>query len=323
MKISILGLGAYGIALSKAFYKNDNKVSIWSRFEDEVQSVLIKRENQRLLPGVKIPKEVVITSDLKDCIEKSKVIVIAVPATAVREVAKQLSQIITEEQVICIVTKGIEQKTNKLMSQVVFEETKSNNICFLSGPSFAKELADGTEEGLIVASEDNSNNILIKVCLENESIFVNTTKDIVGVQIAAAVKNVFAILLGICDGLKLSESTRAAILTCIVNDLRIIIEVLGGKEQTVFSYAGIGDLLLTCMSDTSRNYTLGKHIGQGLSMKEALAKMNTKTVEGVYTLKSITSILKKKEIQVKSISLVYDMLYGNVKEHDILRRIKR
>ncbi len=322
MKVSILGLGAYGIALAKAFYKNDNKVYMWSKFEDEVQTVLMKRENQRLLPGVKIPDEVQISSNLKECVEKSKIIVIAVPSSSVREVAKALSSVITEEQVICIVSKGIESKTNKLMSQIVFEETSSKNICFLSGPSFAKDLAEESEQGFVVASNEESANLLVKVSLENEFIVINTTKDIIGVQLAASVKNVFAILLGICDGQKLSESTRAAILTCIVNDLRKVIELLGGKEQTTFSYAGIGDLLLTSMSDKSRNYTLGKHIGEGLKLKEALDKMESKTVEGVLTLKALHGILSKKEINIKSITLIYEMLYGSVKEKNILRNIK-
>lgn len=322
MKVSILGLGAYGIALAKTFYKNENRVYMWSKFEDEVQSVLLKRENQRLLPNVKIPEEIQISSNLKECIEKSKIIVIAVPSSSVREVAKELSSVISKEQVICIVSKGIESKTNKFMSQVVFEETSSNNICFLSGPSFAKELVEESEQGFVVASNDDLVNLLVKVSLENENIVISATKDLIGAQIAASIKNVFAILLGICDGQKLSESTRAAILTCIVNDLRKVIELLGGKEQTTFSYAGIGDLLLTSMSDKSRNYTLGKYIGEGLNLKEALEKMESKTVEGVVTLKAVHSLLKKKEINIKSITLIYEMLYGNVKERSILRNIK-
>jgi glycerol-3-phosphate dehydrogenase (NAD(P)+) len=321
MKISVLGLGAYGIAIAKAFYENDNKISMWSKFEDEVKTVLLKRENKRLLPGVKIPKDIVITSNMEECIQKSKLIVIAVPITAVRDVAKELAKYVTEDQVICITTKGIDPETNKFMDEIVFEETKNNNICMLSGPSFAADLAMKNEQGFTVASKVVSANLTVKVCLENEHIFVNQTKDIQGVEICAAVKNVFAILLGMIDGLKLSDSTRASILTCVINDLRFISEMLGGKALTIFSYAGIGDLLLTTMSSKSRNYMLGKNISEGMNLKDALKSMDVTTVEGVYTLKAIKSILDKKELTVKSINLMYNILYKDERVEDILRYI--
>lgn len=324
MKISVLGLGAYGIALAKTFYNNDNKVSLWSKFEDEVQTVLLKRENKRLLPGVKIPKDILITSDLSECVSKSKVVVIAVPAFAIRDVAKLLKEFLTEEQVICIATKGIERGSNKLMSEVVFEETGCKNICVLSGPSFAKELANKNQTGLVVASNFDVNSILLKVCLENDYVFVNITKDIIGVQICSAVKNVFAILMGIVDGMKLSSSTKAAIFTCVLSDFRFVIEMLSGKAQTIFSYAGIGDFFLTCTSDTSRNFKVGSLIGKGNSFEKSLEILGKDTtIEGVYTLKSIHSILTQKDINVKSIKLLYGIIYLNEKTTNILREIKK
>lgn len=323
MKISVLGLGAYGIALAKTFLNNDNKVSLWSKFEDEVESVLLKRENKRLLPGVKIPKDINITSNLSECMEKSKIIVIALPAFAVRDVSKLIREHLTDEQVICIATKGIEKDTNKFMSEVVYEETKAKNICVLSGPSFAKELANKCETAMVVASTSDMAAISLKVSLENDYVFVNTTKDVIGVQICSAVKNVFAILMGIVDGMELSESTRAAILTCILNDFRLVIEMLSGKPQTIFTYAGIGDFLLTCTSETSRNFKLGKIIGKGNSFKKALEILDVQTVEGAYTLKALDSMLSEKEIYVKSVKLLYGMIYLNEKCTSILRCIKK
>lgn len=322
MKISILGMGAYGIALGKVFYENDNKVSIWSKFQDEVDIVKLKRENINLFPGVKIPRQIEITSDLKDSVEGAKIIVIAVPMNAVRAVCKELSNYITKEQVICIASKGIEDNTNKLMSEVVFEETKSENICMLSGPSFAIELVKNNEIGFTVASDSSIARTAVKICLENSRISVNLSRDIIGVQIASSVKNIFAIIIGMLDGMKKSESTRATILTVLANDLRIIIEIFGGKSQTVFSYAGIGDLLLTCLSSKSRNYTFGKYIGQGKSKDEALKEMTTKTVEGLYSLASMKEILEYKEIEIKSINALYDIIYNNSKVDDFINKLK-
>lgn len=323
MKITIIGLGAYAIALAKIFYENDNKVSMYSTFKDEVDIVKLKRENINVFPGVKIPKDIEITSDLDQSMQKSKIIVLAVPMNAVREVSKEISKYLIEDQVVCIVSKGIEQKTNKLMSEVVFEETGCENICMISGPSFASELHEENEVGLIVASESITAQNCVKVCLENGRIVVNVSKDIVGVQLASTIKNIFAIILGMLDGMKKSDSTRASILTCLVNDMRIMVELLGGKPQTIFTYAGIGDLLLTCMSSKSRNYTFGKYLGEGLSVEEAMKNMNTKTIEGLFSLETIYMMLKDIEVEVKSIEMLYNVIYENIKVDNILRYVKR
>lgn len=321
MKISILGMGAYGIALSKVFFENDNKVSMWTKFKDEADIVKLKRENINLFPGVKIPRQIEITSDLKECIENAKIIVIAVPMNAVRDVCKELSGLITKEQIICIASKGIETGTNKFMSDVVYEETNSENICMLSGPSFAIELVKDNEIGFTVASESSIARTAVKICLESPRITVSLSRDIIGVQVASSVKNVLAIALGMLDGMKKSDSTRASVFTLLANDLRIIIEIFGGKVQTMFTYAGIGDLFLTCLSPKSRNYTFGKYIGQGLSKEEALEKMSTKTVEGLYSLSSLKKMLDKKEIEIKSVNAIYDVVYGNVKVDNFLNNM--
>ncbi|MEG2310490.1 MAG: NAD(P)H-dependent glycerol-3-phosphate dehydrogenase [Clostridia bacterium] len=322
MKISILGLGAYGIALANVLYNNDNEVSMWTKYQEEADIVLLKRENRVLLPGVRIPKKILITTNLEECIKDAKIIVLAVPISAVREVSRELSKYLTNDQIICIVSKGIENKTNKLMSIVIYEETKCENICMISGPSFAIEFVQDTEIGLIVASNNEMVNMCVKVCLENDKIAVNSTSDLVGVEVAAAIKNVFAIFMGMIYGMKKNDSTKAAILTCLIKDIRLIIEVLGGKSQTIFSYAGIGDILLTCMSEKSRNFTFGKYIGQGLNLDDALEHMKLKTVEGINTLKALVKMLDDKQIDIKSVKLLYNILYRGEKTNNILRDIK-
>ena len=322
MKISILGLGAYAIALAKVFNKNENKVVMWSKFSDEVDSVLLKRENNAVLPGVKIPKDIKITKELQECVKDAKIIVLAVPVNALRDVAKELSNYLEKDQVLCLVSKGIESLSNKLVHEVVYEETNSEQICFLTGPSFAEEIVEDSETGFVVASKSQFANMSVKVCLENGKIAVNAIYDIVGAEVCAATKNVFAILMGMLDTLKKSDSCKAAILTCMINDLRKIVEVLGGKSHTVFSYAGIGDLVLTCISPKSRNYTLGRHLGRGIGLDNALSNMKVKTVEGLYTLESLLKLLEQKEITIKSLSLLYNVIYRNEKVEDILRYIK-
>ncbi len=184
------------------------------------------------------------------------------------------------------------------------------------------ELAKGTDTGLVVASKSQEANMSVKVCLENENIVVNSISDIIGTQVCAATKNVFAILVGMVDAINKNESCRAAIITSVLNDLRMIVEILGGKARTVFSYAGVGDLLLTCMSEKSRNYAFGKYIGQGLDLDEALDKMQVTTIEGLYTLDSLIKILDEKQIKIKSLEFLYNSLYRNERVENILRYIK-
>ena len=322
MKIAILGVGAYGIALANIFFKNGMDVSMWTKFHEEYDIVTLKRENPSVLPGVHIPEEIVITTDLKKCIEDAKIIIMAVPMSAVRLVTKELSGIVYEQQIITIVSKGIEQDTNLFMSQIVSEEIKSNNICMISGPSFASEIARGISTGFVVASEQEVSAAIMKSVLENENIIVQTSKDLIGVQVAAAAKNVFAIMMGILDGMNVEECTRASALTMLLNDLRFIIEVLGGKPNTVFTYAGIGDMLLTCMSPKSRNYTFGKYLGQGFPKEEALNQMMTKTIEGLYTLRSLSSLLNEKEVEIKSVKILSQIVYEGKKLENVLREIK-
>ncbi|MDO4283072.1 MAG: NAD(P)H-dependent glycerol-3-phosphate dehydrogenase [Clostridia bacterium] len=322
MKITILGVGAYGLALAKVFHGNGSKVTLWTKFKEEYDIITLKRENPGILPGVKIPNDIEITTDLKNAVSDAKIVILAVPMKAVRMVARELKNMIFEEQILCIVSKGIEQITNKFMSEVVLEETEHENLCMISGPSFAKEIAHGGSTGFVVASFNDLSNATVKSCLENDNIIVSTSKDLIGVQVAASSKNVFAILMGYVDSLDLNDSTRASVLTCLVNDQRLIIEVLGGKSQTVFTYAGIGDMLLTCMSSKSRNYTFGNYLGQGLTKEAAMEKMETTTVEGLYTLESLRDLLHEKEVEVRSVDLLYDIIYNNEKIDNILKSIK-
>lgn len=322
MKIAILGVGAYGLALAKVFNSNGVDVTSWTKFKEEFDIVNLKRENPGILPGVKVPEEITITTDLNEAVLNAKVIILAVPMKVVRSISRELKSIISDDQIICIVSKGIEQDTNKLMHEVVFEETNHGNICMISGPSFAKEIAHGSSTGFVVASYNETSAMVLKSCLEDDNIVVTTTIDLIGVEVASACKNVFAILMGYIESMKVSDSTKASVLTLLVNDLRFIIEIMGGKYRTVFTFAGIGDMLLTCMSPKSRNYTFGTYLGQGLSIKEIFEKMETTTVEGIYTLESLRKMLEEKEVEVKSVNLLYDIIYNNAKIENVLRDIK-
>lgn len=320
MKVSILGMGAFGIALTKILNK-DIKISMWTNFEDELKAVELKRENPIVLPEVKIDKKVELTTNLEKCVKNSNIIFIAVPAIAVREVASKLQEYIDKDQVICILTKGIEKSTNMFMVDVIKECIDTDNICVFAGPSFAIEVANRANIGMVIASEKEECRNRVLQVINQENACITQTSDVLGVEICSAAKNVFAIICAMLDGMNEADSTRAAVITNLINDFRLIMGVLGGKETTIYSYAGIGDLLLTCTSPKSRNYTFGKFLGQGMNTTEALNNMQVKTVEGLYTLDAIFSILKQKKVVINSINLLYDVVYNGKKVDNLLKEI--
>ena len=320
MKVSILGIGAFGIALTKII-KKDIKISMWTNFEDELKSIELKRENSVVLPDVKIDSKIELTTDMKKSVKNADVIFIAVPAVAVREVSNLLKEYITGEQTICILTKGIEKTTNMFMLDIVKEVIVTDNICVLAGPSFAIDVANGGNIGLTLASENDESKYKIESLIKETNICITKTSDVIGVEISSAIKNVFAIICGMVEGRRESDSTRAAVLTVLLNDFRLAMGVLGGRETTIYSFAGIGDFLLTCMCSKSRNYTFGKYLGQGMNLEEALNSMHVKTIEGLYTLDAAYDILKKKQIKINSITLIYDVIYNNRKVENLLKEI--
>lgn len=322
MKIAILGMGAYGIALAKVFYKNENDVVIWTKFKEELESVEIIRENRAVLPGVKIPTKIKLTCNMQKCVENADIIVVAIPMNAVRNVLKDLHEFLDKKQVVCLVTKGIEEGSGEFVSNIAQEELEgTNNICMLSGPSIASELADGSDIGLNVASPSNFAILTVKVCLENENIVVIPLNDMIGIQVASAVKNVFAIFCGYADAKGYSDSLKAALLSKLIKDMRLLIKYFGGNDDTLFEYAGLGDMLLTCMSSKSRNYTFGKMLGSGYKYDNIFKKMNVTTVEGISTLNILHKMLVQKNVKVKSINTLYDIIYNGYEINNILKDI--
>ncbi len=322
MKIAILGVGAYAIALAKVFNKKEeNEVVMWAKFKEEAKIVMNQRENPGVLPGIKIPERIKITMNLASCMEDASIVVLAVPAGAVRQVSEEVAVYATKEQILCVVSKGIEPKTNMFMSEILYQATKNENICMISGPSFAIEIAKDAKTGFNVASNNIEAAKVVKEQFEN-GLVVSTCDDIIGVQVASSIKNVFAIFMGMLNGMDMQDSYKASCLACLVRDLGETIVALGGKRDTIYTYAGLGDMLLTCMSSKSRNFTFGTYIGRGYSMQEAFNTMEVKTVEGIYTLGTITDLMEKKKFEVKSLRVLYEILYNNESKENILDKIR-
>lgn len=311
MKVTILGSGAYGIALSLMFNKNNCDITIWEKFEDQAKEILKHRENKKVLSGVKIPDNIKITTDLEDSIIGSELIVIAIPAGFVDEVVLKIKDLVSKEQHICIASKGIEQDTCLFVDDVVKKYIKSKKIAVISGPSFAVDIAKNVPIGLTVASKSKKTIKVVKKGLENDTLKLRETDDVIGTEICGSVKNVMAIAAGMLDGMGLPESTQAMFITESLHDIKELIKALGGDGKTVLSFAGFGDLLLTCTSTKSRNFTFGRIIGSQKSKDEIDKYVANTTIEGLYTLKSIHKLIKNKKVDIPIIDLVYDIVFNN------------
>ena len=319
MKVTILGSGAYGIALALMFNENKCDITIWERFESVTNDLLKYRENKRVLPGVKIPENIRITSDLEDSLIGSDLIVIAIPAGFVDEVSVRIKDIITKEQHICIASKGIEQDTCLFVDDVVRRNIKTKKIGVISGPSFAVDMANYVPIGLTVASKSKGTIKLIKKGLENKTLKLRETTDVVGTEICGSIKNVIAIASGMLSGMNMPESTQAMFITESLHDIKELIKALDGDGKTVLSFAGFGDLLLTCTSTKSRNFRFGKMIGEKKPKKEVEEFINSTTIEGLYTLKSIHKLIKNKKVDIPIIDLVYDIVFYNENPEELKR----
>ncbi len=320
MKIAILGTGALGIALAKTISENKNvEISMWTKFEEEKKLVESTRGNEKLIPGVKLPSKIEITSDLEEVVSGSQLVINCLPFVAVREVADNLKSVYNG-QYICSTTKGIDMETFETTTEIFSNALNTDKVCALSGPSFAIEIANGHNISFVLAGKNEEALNEIYNVIASDNIYIDKSSDDVGVQICGAVKNAVAIGSGILHGMTAADSCMAAYLTRGIKDITEIMTSLGGSKETIYTYAGIGDLLLTCTSDKSRNFSFGKLLGKGYTIDEAVEKLNGKTVEGVKTIEALYKYSKKNDLKLDTIPKLYDILFNN-KDVSIIQKI--
>ena len=316
MKIAILGTGVYGCALASIFHNNKCKVFMWTNSNEEEKTLNTTRRNTNI--DYYIPDDIVINTDMKLVVKNANVIMIAIPAKYVNSVSKELSKYYNKKQVICIASKGIEQDTCLFLYDVVRNNINTSNIAVISGGTFAVDIVKEIPLGFTLATRSKiSKNTMLKV-MPNSYVKLRYTRDVIGTEICGSIKNVIAIASGMIDGMGYPISTSSMFITESLHDIKALIRSLGGNKNTILSFAGFGDLLLTCTSEKSRNYTLGKMIGEGKSREEIDNYINNTTIEGLYTLKSIKKLLKNKKIKMPIIDLIYDIII-NKKDPSILK----
>lgn len=307
MNIGIFGTGAYGMALSSILIENKNKVTMWTKFEEEKNDLLKTRKNEKLIPNFKIDKSIIITTNIEECIKNKDLLIIAIPAAFVDSLCISMKSYVNKNTHIIIATKGIEQGSGLFINEILEKHLNTNNIAVISGPSFAVDIVKKMPIGLTIASKKPETILLAKQALQNSYIKLRETNDIIGVETCGSIKNVIALSSGMLEGLKANDSTKAMLITEAINDMKEILVAFGGDKKTVLTYAGIGDLLLTCTSIKSRNYSFGKLIGEKPPREKIDEFLSKNTVEGFYTLESIYQLLKQKKVSVPIIDLIYEI----------------
>ena len=312
MKVTILGTGAYGLALSKILVQNNNEVVMWTTFESEKEELLQTKKSSKL-EGFLLDDNITITTNLEESIKNSKLIVIAIPTAFVTDVCKKLKKYIKSNQYICIASKGIEQGTCLFIHDMIKKQIKTKNIGAISGPSFAVDLVKKVPVGLSVASKSKRTLKIIQKAFVNDNFKLYPTNDIIGIEICGSIKNIIAIASGMVVGMGYPISTQALLITEALHDIKNLIHALGGSKRTILSFAGFGDILLTCTSENSRDYSFGKLIGSGATKEEIEEYKNKITVEGLYTLKSIYKLINNKKIDIPTINIIYDIVFKDEK----------
>lgn len=317
MKICILGAGAYGLALALAFYRNRNQVTVWTKIETEKEEIIHTRQNKRALPDTLIPDEIEITTDL-NCVCDSDLIVLAIPISFFRSTCLELKNYIHENSHFCIATKGIENKTGSFCHEILANIIPSNNISVLSGPTFAIDLANNSTGGLTLATNSDSTYKLVSNSLHSNRLKIEESHDVIGVELCGSVKNIMAIISGMLDGMNATETTKALFLTEAIYEIGNLIVQLNGSYNTINTLAGFGDLLLTCNSIKSRNFSLGKLLAT--DNKENITEyIKNNTVEGYYTLISIYHIIKEKNISASLIETLYQILFQEKTKEELFK----
>ena len=307
-KVGVIGAGSWGIALAVLLHENGHKVTVWSKFQAEVELLTSEREYKDKLPGVKLPEDMAFTTSMQEAVEEKDALVLAVPSTFTRETAHSLKDYVSQGQIIVNVAKGIEESSLMTLSQVVEQEVPQAQVAVMSGPSHAEEVGRGLPTTIVVGAKKRSVAEFLQNLFMNEVFRVYISPDVLGIELGGSLKNVVALAAGIADGLGYGDNTKAALITRGITEIARLGTAMGGKFETFCGLTGIGDLIVTCASMHSRNRRAGILIGQGYSYEEAMKEVKM-VVEGVYSAKAAMALAEKYGVQLPIIEQVNLVLF--------------
>lgn len=316
--IAIIGSGSWGVALAIHLAKLGNKVKIWSFMQEEAD--LINNEKKcKFLPEVTLPEGIYCTTSYEEAIKNSEIILHVTPSKFTRNTVKEYKKYVTN-QTIVICTKGFEKETLSSLDEVFKQEIQNVKLAVLSGPSHAEEVSKAVPTAMVIASENEEIANELRDIFMNENLRVYTSKDVKGVELGGALKNIIAFCAGVAAGIGLGDNTFAALITRGLCEISRLGVALGGKYETFYGLTGLGDLIVTCLSEHSRNRTAGKLMGQGKTLEEARNQIGM-VIEGVDNIEVAYELAQKYQVDMPIVNAVYDMLYNNLSPKEGVTRL--
>lgn len=311
MRIAVLGSGSWGSALAKVVSDNGHTTSLWGRRPELAEEIATTRENKTFLPGVRFAETLSATSDLGAALGGAEMVLVAIPTHGLREVMRAAEAMMPRGVPVVSATKGIEQNSLQFVNEVIADELPFTAETFvaLSGPSFAKEVASGLPTVVVAASRDLALAEAVQRAWWTDARFrVYLSDDVTGVEVGGALKNVIAIAAGASDGLGFGHNARAALITRGLTEIARLAMKMGGDALTLAGLAGMGDLVLTCTGELSRNRHVGLELGRGRKLGEILGDMR-QVAEGVRTAKSAYDLARREGVSMPIVEMVYEVLY--------------
>jgi glycerol-3-phosphate dehydrogenase (NAD(P)+) len=322
-RIGVVGGGAWGTALAKLLADKGFFLDLWV-FEPEVREQIEKiRENKIFLPDVRLPENIIPSNDIEIVVKEKDLVLVVVPSHCMRDVAGQMRNFISPGTIVVTASKGIENKTHMTMTQILAEKIDflpKENFAVLSGPSFAKEVANKVPTVVAASSTSRDVSEYVQNIFSCPTFRVYVNDDPIGTQIGGAMKNVVAIAAGICDGMQMGLNPRAALITRGLTEMNRLGTKLGADPLTLAGLAGVGDLLLTCTGELSRNYTLGRQIGEGKKLDDIISEMRM-VAEGVKTTRSVYNLSKKLGVDLPICNEVYSVLFEGRSVKETVERL--
>jgi glycerol-3-phosphate dehydrogenase (NAD(P)+) len=321
--IAVLGAGSWGTALAILLSGNGHRVNLWGHLPEEIEALIRDRENKQYLAGVEFPATLNPETNLQRALEGASEVLIAVPSHAFHSVASNIAPLLHALPGITWATKGFEPGTQRLLSEVANERLPGRELAVISGPTFAGEVARGLPTAVTVAATTLEHAERMAALLHAPWFRAYTSDDLIGVQIGGASKNVLAIAAGIADGLGFGANTRAALITRGLTEIIRLGLKLGGKQETFMGLAGLGDLVLTCTDNQSRNRRMGLALAEGLSLEQARERIGQE-VEGVHAAQEVYALSQRHEVEMPISEQVYRVLYEGLSPkkavHNLLER---
>jgi glycerol-3-phosphate dehydrogenase (NAD(P)+) len=312
--IAVLGAGNAGTTFALLATHNANVVRLWTVEEDLAQQMQLSRENPKYLPGVTLPDAIAIEVELQRAVGGAEVVMLAVPSHVVRRLARAIAPFLTSDQIIVDVAKGIEEKTFYLMSEVIHSELPEmvrQNIVALSGPSIAREMSRGIPTAVAVAGFTRRCAEAVRQVFEGPTFKVEVLDDMIGVQLGGALKNIYALAAGMCDGMEYGNNTKAALIPRALAEMVQFGMALGGKPETFYGLAGVGDLVVTCLGPQSRNRTFGEKLARGQT-REQILKESVEVAEGVQVAKVAHAFARLLRLNLPLLDAIYTILYEDM-----------